>query len=117
MAIKIYLAGQMAGLPELNYPAFYEMAEKLHKKFGWEIINPAAYKYDDDDKYTYHKVLYRDFLLIDECDGIYLMKGWENSSGASCELALARLMGLEIMFQDPQDASAMITGFNNKKEV
>ena len=37
---KIYIAGPMTGLPELNFPAFHAEAARL-RAFGYEVINPA----------------------------------------------------------------------------
>ena len=38
--LKIYCAGPMTGLPELNFPAFHAEAARL-RAFGYEVINPA----------------------------------------------------------------------------
>ena len=37
---KVYIAGPMSGLPELNHPAFFEVAEAFEEG-GWEVFNPA----------------------------------------------------------------------------
>jgi len=36
----IYISGPMTGLPDHNFPAFYEAAEHL-KRLGWNPVNPA----------------------------------------------------------------------------
>ena len=118
---RIYIAGKMKGLRNLGYQKFFVKAEELEAD-GWDTINPAAYPYDgvnveigEDGKvtttkdeeavsdFTYHKVLYRDFILIEECDAIYMMTGWELSSGASCELAYAKLRGKEVIYETKGD--------------
>lgn len=38
--MKVYIAGPMTGLPEFNFPLFFE-AEELLKGHGFEVINPA----------------------------------------------------------------------------
>lgn len=40
MKRKIYLAGPMSGLPDLNYPAFHAAAAKL-RAMGHVVLNPA----------------------------------------------------------------------------
>ena len=57
----------------------------------------------------YHKVMYRDFTMLMTCDAIYMMRGWENSSGASCELALAKMYDKEIFYEDPADKQKAYT--------
>ena len=37
---RIYVAGPMTGLPELNYPAFNAAADRLRAR-GWHVENPA----------------------------------------------------------------------------
>ena len=115
MKRRVYIASKMAGLPGLGYESFDKMEEKLVKKFNWDIVNPASYLYDDDDKYTYTRVMYRDFRLIEKCDSIYLFGDWTDSPGAQCELALARLLNKEIMFENPIDASAI--SYDMKAEI
>ena len=36
---------------------------------------------------------------LDEAEAIYLLKGWEKSMGVAAELALAKALKLEIMYQ------------------
>ena len=115
--IKVYIASKMAGLPGLGYNNFDVMEEKLKKKFDWQIINPASYTYDDDDKYTYHRVLYRDFKIIEKCDAIYMFGDWTDSPGAQCELAFARILGIDIMFENPEDASAIAYDMKSDVEI
>jgi len=37
---SIYIAGPMSGIPEFNFPAFYDAAESWHR-IGWKVFNPA----------------------------------------------------------------------------
>ena len=115
---KIYIAGKMKGLRNLGYQKFFDKAEELIG-LGWLTVNPADFPYEgvevevdgkkvtttitDDDAYTYHKVLHRDFQLISSCTAIYMLKGWAESSGASTELAVAKLLGLEVIFEATED--------------
>lgn len=43
--MKLYIAGPMTGLPDLDFPAFHEAAAKLRAQ-GHEVINPAEINAD-----------------------------------------------------------------------
>lgn len=92
----IYISGPMTGLPDLNRLAFYEAAEMLMEK-GHTVINPATYTFPDAS--------YEDYLLFDlECiatsaDALYMLKGWEKSSGANREKTLAEKLGRKIFIE------------------
>ena len=105
---RIYIAGPMTGLPEHNFPAFAAAAEELRAE-GWEVLSPAemqtaeqmqavrdlgpAYKFSP----TYCACMRRDILVVLDCDAIYLLPGWEQSSGARVEEAVARAVGLDVL--------------------
>ena len=76
----------MTGLPEWNFPAFYEAEEWLSGKFPHGIIhNPARLDENDDHKLSWEYCMRRDLKLLLECDNIFLLKGWRNSRGATLE--------------------------------
>ena len=41
MSQKVYISGPMSGLPDYNYPEFFDLAEYLCR-IGFEPINPAT---------------------------------------------------------------------------
>lgn len=112
----IYVAGPMRGIPEFNFPAFFAAEDKL-KANGWRVFNPARKDVDehgeemfkanttgDENKAAQQGFSLRDALKWDtekiclECDAIAMLPGWEKSSGAFAEWALARALGLEVMY-------------------
>lgn len=114
----IYVAGPMRGYPEFNFPAFFAAADKLREK-GWKVFNPAqkdvethgtelftSNKTGDTDAAVQQGFSLRDALKWDtekiclECDAIAMLPGWEKSAGAFAEWALARALGLEVMYLD-----------------
>lgn len=100
----VYIAGPMRGIPLYNFPAF-DAAEARLKKRGWIVINPAEL----DRKNGVHEntdplpdgflrnAMLRDTGAICTADAIALLPGWHASKGAAVELALAKLLGLEIL--------------------
>lgn len=99
---KVYTAGPMTGYPDLNYPAFMSLEKYLLTFPGISVVNPAAldqvpnaehYAIDGSELHLY---LRRDFRELAWCTGIVMMPGWMKSIGANCELAMARMLALDI---------------------
>ena len=96
MPKRVYISGAMTGVE--NYKdAFYEAEEFLLSK-GYKVINPA---YNDDvmPNAEYEEYMALDMFLLNLCDGIYMLKGWEKSCGANREYGYALAKGMEIMFE------------------
>lgn len=114
--MKIYVAGPMRGIPEFNFPAFYE-ASAILRALGHSVFNPAE---KDNEKHgtdisagnatgdesiatKQHGFNLREALAADldficrEADAIALLPGWERSKGATAEHATAVALGLEIV--------------------
>lgn len=111
---RVYLAGPMTGIPHFNYPAFHAAAANLRaggctvfnpaehdiEMFGKDISNPdgCAIKAAQDHGFDRRAALKADLTWICEnADAIALLPGWEKSSGACAELALAKALSLEII--------------------
>lgn len=108
---KIYIAGPMSGVPELNHPAFFEAAEAFEEG-GWEVFNPAALDHDvygdteatmeamANDRQTFlRSALGADLAWIcAEADAIAMLPGWEKSYGARAEHATAVALDLQIIY-------------------
>ena len=115
---RVYIAGPMRGHPHFNFPAFFAAEARL-KDLGFEPFNPAA---ADNEAYgadvsadnpegdeelaavqfglTLREALHRDTAWITQkADAIYMLKGWEASSGARAEWALANALGLDIYYE------------------
>jgi len=116
MAKRIYIAGPMRGIPLYNFPAF-DVREHLLQKEGWEVVNPAEIDrqsgFDASDLPKDHDwdtlpegfnlrlTVQQDIIALAGCSHIYLMKGWESSSGARAEFAVSQWLGLEVIFEEP----------------
>jgi hypothetical protein len=98
----IYIAGPMAGLPDLNFHAFYN-AEKQLEAAGWKPINPARFNHVfgvEPKDMLLDAVCESECAAIPHLDAIYLLKGWENSKGAKRELLVALQHNLLVMVGD-----------------
>lgn len=92
--MKWYIAGPMTGLPDLNFPAFNRAAAIL-RAAGYEAINPA--EINPDGATPWQECMFRDLRELDTCDGILMLRGWENSPGAQIERLWAMRTGKTVM--------------------
>lgn len=109
--MKIYLAGPMRGYKDFNFPAFDYAAAKLREE-GHDVFSPAERdrkKYGDNINksetgneqeaasnvgFSLREALGADMEYIAyHAEGIALLPGWEKSSGANAENALAVALG------------------------
>ena len=94
VTLTVYISGGMSDYPNYNYEAFYA-AEEVLKKRGYRVLNPAkiGLLMDYDAYSPINKA------MLDGADAIYLLQGWENSSGACAELDYAESLGLLVIHQ------------------
>ena len=94
----IYIAGPIMGVK--GYRKAFNDAEKRLIKQGWETCSPVNIIADD-----IRAVMALELDFIARCaDAIYMLKGWECSLGAQAEWALARALGLQIIYQEAEDS-------------
>jgi nucleoside 2-deoxyribosyltransferase len=84
--IKLYLAGPMSGLPDMNYPEFNRVAALLRAK-GYEAMNPAENPEPLCKSWAGYMRLAIAQLV--QSDGVALLDGWDKSKGAQMELSIA----------------------------
>ena len=107
----------MRGKPQFNFPEFYKAAKTLRKR-GHIVFNPAA---NDILKYGVRiqnnatgslkqairqcRFSARQAFAADTrwiclfADAIFFLKGWRRSLGARAEYALAKALGLKIIYE------------------
>ena len=92
--MNIYISGPIEGVD--NYSEKFERAKRIIEKGENKVINPAGL-----DLYglTREQILNLDLVLLNLCDTIYMLKGWESSCGANREFGYALAKGMDIMFE------------------
>jgi len=94
-ANRVYLAGPMTGLPDLNFPAFNAEAATLRAK-GLTVINPAEHGVVEGADWADY--LRHDLAGLVSCERIHLLPGWSKSKGANLEVLVALMLGMEITY-------------------
>ena len=95
----IYVSGGITGRPPTEYRAhFQQAATKLEDK-GWIVTNPLYNGLPEEA--SWHAHMRADIRLLTYCQAIYMLRGWEKSTGATAEHALAKALGMSIYYEEP----------------
>lgn len=80
----------------------FDRAENWLGFTGNEAVNPLKVCAALPVQFTHEEYMQVCFKLIDLCECVYMLKGWQNSAGAKSELAYAKATGKKIKFEDKQ---------------
>lgn len=99
--MRLYLSGPMTGLPELNYPAFRLAALHL-RAAGHEVYNPSEWEDRNNGGVFNLRIAFGDYchFIAREAEAVVVLPNWENSPGATAEVALARAIKLPVYTLD-----------------
>lgn len=97
MAKTIYIAGPITGLPREEYMGAFKYWENTLKRYEPNsiILNPA----EKNDNLEGLGLTHEQFItickgMIDACDEVYFMPGYEKSEGARAEFHHAKEKGI-----------------------
>lgn len=88
---RVYIAGPMTGLPELNFPAFHAEAARL-RAMGYDVVNPA--ELNTDPAAAWSDCMRVDIAQLVTCQMIAMLPGWQGSRGATLEHHIAVTLGM-----------------------
>jgi len=131
-SLTVYVAGPMRGRKYFNFPAFDAAKVNLERR-GFIVISPAdldrtegfdpetlGSDYDWMDleacDFSILHAIDRDIAALKKCDAIYLLRGWEASTGAKAEKALAEWLRLSVLYEEEdilEEALRITTGDRN----
>jgi len=103
---RVYIAGPMTGLPEFNYPAFNDAADKL-RDAGHHVENPAENEAPPCESWKGY--MRNAIAQLVKCDAVLVLEGWSNSRGANVEMKLAVSLDIDLYF----DQRALIQEAND----
>lgn len=92
MARSVFISGPMTNIPRLNRPAFFE-AERILADHGYIAWNPAHHP----DGLKHEQYMHVCKAMLDVCDTIVQLPGWQDSKGATEEHQYALQRGMRIV--------------------
>lgn len=95
MITTVYISGGITNVP--NYMERFTKAESDLIKQGYEVVNPARINANLPMICTHEDYMKVSMAELSICDTIYLLKGYETSSGAMEELTYALKNGYTII--------------------
>lgn len=130
--MKVYIAGPMRKYSLYNFPAF-DRAAAGFRDLACEVISPAdldrAIGFDPvdlpedfdwdtiPDGFDVDACLQRDINALRQCDVIYLLDGWKDSTGSKMERAVAEFLQLDIFEQGAEGDPLAKTFFETIAEL
>lgn len=107
----IYIAGPITNggtVPAGDAKQRFEAAKLEVVQLGYRAITPMEICWpklgQEANKETWPEFMKLNIRSLLECDGIYLLRGWEDSRGARLEKLIADGLEMTVLYQTPLDA-------------
>jgi len=94
---RYYISGRITGLPESESDRNFQLAKVEVSKMGFEPLSPKDLPHNHDQ--SWESFMKEDLIQLVKCDGVYALKDWRMSKGASIEVNLALVLGLNVIYQ------------------
>ena len=92
---RVYISGPIEGVE--NYMQNFSWAAEKVKKMGLDPVNPAECFSLVKDVLSRDEMMGMCFNLLEKCDCIYMLAGWQASKGAKEELQYAINRNFDVM--------------------
>lgn len=107
--MRVYVAGAMTG--KFDYKRYFMEAEEYLKEMGHIVVNPAYLPEGLSDYFEINKA------MIDQCDAIYVLLGYENSVGTKKEIEYATKTKKQVIYQNSGECGASVWSWYNPTEL
>lgn len=95
--MKIYISGPITGTED--YMRRFAVAENRLTAEGHSVINPARVNAQLPETTTHEEYMKMSLCMMNMCDAVFMLKGWQDSKGANMEFEYARGTGMTIIFE------------------
>jgi hypothetical protein len=95
--MRVYISGAITGTDD--HMERFAKVEKYLKSAGYSVINPAKVNAQMPEDTTYEEYIKMSITMLDMCDAIFLLTGWQCSRGARFERKYASLMEKKTMYE------------------
>ena len=95
--MKIYISGPITGVE--GYLKRFDLAENALVAAGYEVVNPAKVNRYLPESTTHDQYMEMSFVMLEMCDTVFFLEGWENSKGARMEFEYALERGYTMTFE------------------
>lgn len=93
-AKRVYISGAISGKDINEVKLQFAMAESELKKRGYKTINPTKLC---PAWFGWTLCMIIDLIALRFCDYIFLLPGWEESTGATIEFNFSKKWGCELL--------------------
>lgn len=100
--MKLYISGPITGTDD--YMERFAAAQKELEEEGWTVINPALVNSNLPKDTEWEDYMRMAVCMLDMCEVVYFLDGWEKSRGANIEYGYAQAKGKDLMFQKEDEA-------------
>lgn len=99
----IFLSGPITG--RTDYMSRFAERETILRELGYLVVNPARIcaQFQPTDMFTHDQYCDITVGIMKNCNTIYMMRGWEESTGCCRELKEAIKRGMTVEFEDEND--------------
>lgn len=85
--MRLYISGPITGIE--NYRRIFQGAKDALLAKGYDVVNPAELTEVIGDSFSYDEIMRIDLDLLERCDVLVQIPGWEESRGANIEYGYA----------------------------
>ena len=104
--MKVYISGKITDLQIEEAFKIFERAELIISANGYIPVNPMKVNKHTEGK-TWEEYMLDDIRVLFDCEAIYMLDNWEESTGARIEYQIAKELGMQIIFEEEQNSDVV----------